>query len=73
TSAVQLSSSGDVDLLTPGRASLGRIHVDFGRIAAGHRVFEIADQAIAVGADDARDAVAIHLADADGIVIKGRA
>jgi serine/threonine-protein kinase len=73
TSTVHLSASGSIELLTPARASLGRIHVDFGRIAAGHRVFDLASEAIAVGADDAKDAVAVHLANDSGYVIKGRA
>jgi hypothetical protein len=58
TGATQLESSGGVDLVTPNQQPIASAQVQFGSPAAGHHVFPIGEQLVAVGTHECPRAVA---------------
>jgi eukaryotic-like serine/threonine-protein kinase len=58
TGATQLDNSGGVDLVTPNQQLIASAQVQFGSPAAGHHVFPIGAQLVAVGTHECPRAVA---------------
>ncbi|HKE20000.1 MAG TPA: protein kinase [Kofleriaceae bacterium] len=57
--AAQLDRSGGIELVTPNQLPIARAAVQFGSPAAGHHVFPIGDQLIAIGTHECPRAVAL--------------
>lgn len=57
--AVSLRKSGGVELVAPNRKTLGQATVLFGKPAAGHRVFKVGDQTVAVGVSECPEIVVV--------------
>ncbi|HTE54907.1 MAG TPA: protein kinase [Kofleriaceae bacterium] len=58
TGAVQLDSSGGIELVTPNQIPIASAQVQFGSPAAGHHVFPVGDHLVALGTHECPRAVA---------------
>ncbi|HWM84382.1 MAG TPA: serine/threonine-protein kinase [Kofleriaceae bacterium] len=56
--AAQLDSSGGIELVTPNQLAIASARVQFGSPAAGHHIFPVGDQLVAVGTHECPRAVA---------------
>jgi hypothetical protein len=56
--AAQLASSGGIELVSPNQQAIASARVQFGSPAAGHHVFPVGDQLVAVGTNECPRAVA---------------
>lgn len=52
SSAVQFDTSGRCDLLTPNRKVIATVQVSLGKSAAGHRIFDLDTESIALGFEE---------------------
>ncbi len=56
--AVQIDSSGGIDLVTPNQIPIASVRVQFGSPAAGHHLFPVGDHLVALGTHECPMAVA---------------
>lgn len=63
TRAVSLRRGGGFDMVAPNRKHLAHATMLFGKPAAGHRVFEVGDHAVAVGVSECPEIVALDFGD----------
>jgi len=59
TGAIQFLGDGDFELVTPGQQVLAKGHLSVGGPAAGHTVFQVGHETIAIGLDECPEVVLI--------------